>query len=88
MATRGVGRPRRTGSRRRRQPTLRGPARRTEERPRAGHRLAAARASQERASAFLVAGISPYRAFDDSYRGFFELVAGQAAAAISNANGL
>ncbi len=42
-------------------------------------------ASQERASAFLVAGISPYRAFDDSYRGFFELVAGQAAAAISNA---
>ena len=43
-------------------------------------------ASQERASAFLVAGISPCRAFDDSYRGFFELVAGQAAAAISNAN--
>ena len=42
-------------------------------------------ASQERASAFLIAGISPYRAFDDSYRGFFELVAGQAAAAISNA---
>ena len=43
-------------------------------------------ASQERASAFLVAGISPCRAFDDSYRGFLELVAGQAAAAISNAN--
>ena len=42
-------------------------------------------ASQERASAFLVAGISPNRAFTDSYRGFFELVAGQAAAAISNA---
>ena len=42
-------------------------------------------ASQERASAFLIAGISPCRAFTDSYRGFFELVAGQAAAAISNA---
>jgi signal transduction histidine kinase len=42
--------------------------------------------SQERASAFLIAGISPCRAFDDSYRGFFELVAGQTAAAISNAN--
>ena len=42
-------------------------------------------ASQERASAFLVAGISSNRAFTDSYRGFFELVAGQAAAAISNA---
>jgi PAS domain S-box-containing protein len=43
-------------------------------------------ASQERPAAFLIAGISPFRAFDDSYRGFFELVAGQAAAAISNAN--
>ncbi len=33
-------------------------------------------ASQERASGFLVAGISACRAFNDSYRGFFELVAG------------
>jgi PAS domain S-box-containing protein len=41
--------------------------------------------NQERVSAFLIAGISSCRAFDDSYRGFFELVAGQAAAALSNA---
>jgi signal transduction histidine kinase len=43
-------------------------------------------ASHDRSSAFLVVGVSPCRAFGDSYRGFFELVAGQAAAALSNAN--
>ncbi len=42
-------------------------------------------AALERAVAFLVVGVSSFRAFDDSYRGFFELVAGQAAVAISNA---
>jgi PAS domain S-box-containing protein len=35
--------------------------------------------------ALLVAGISPRRALDDSYRGFFELIAGQFAAAIADA---
>ncbi len=33
----------------------------------------------------LVAGLSPYRLFDDDYRGFMGLVAGQIAAAIANA---
>jgi PAS domain S-box-containing protein len=42
-------------------------------------------ANQERISAFLVAGLSSCRAFDDASRGFFELVAGQAAAALSDA---
>jgi PAS domain S-box-containing protein len=35
--------------------------------------------------AVLVAGISPRRALDEGYRGFFDLVAGQFAAAIANA---
>jgi len=35
--------------------------------------------------ALLVAGISPRRALDDGYRGFFELIAGQFAAAIADA---
>ena len=34
---------------------------------------------------FLVAGLNPFRLFDDDYRGFLELVAGQIAAAIANA---
>jgi PAS domain S-box-containing protein len=42
-------------------------------------------ANQDRISAFLIAGISPCRAFDDSYRGFFELVVGQVVAALSSA---
>jgi signal transduction histidine kinase len=33
----------------------------------------------------LIAGLNPYRLFDDGYRGFLELVAGQIAAAIANA---
>ncbi len=36
-------------------------------------------------SGVLVAGLSPYRLFDDNYRGFMGLVAGQIAAAIANA---
>jgi signal transduction histidine kinase len=36
-------------------------------------------------SAVLVAGVSPRRALDDSYRGFLDLVAGQFAAAIADA---
>ena len=33
----------------------------------------------------LVVGLNPYRPFDDGYRGFLELVAGQIAAGIANA---
>ena len=35
--------------------------------------------------ALLVAGVSPRRALDDGYRGFFDLIAGQFAAALANA---
>ena len=36
-------------------------------------------------AAFLVAGLNPYRLFDDGYQGFLDLVAAQIAAAIGNA---
>ena len=36
-------------------------------------------------SGVLVAGLNPFRAFDDSYEGFLQLVSGQIAAAIGNA---
>ena len=36
-------------------------------------------------SGFLIAGLNPFRLFDDNYSGFLKLVAGQIAAAISNA---
>ena len=36
----------------------------------------------------IVLGISPHRAFDDDYRGFFELVAGHVSTAIANARAL
>ena len=39
----------------------------------------------QRPAGVLVLGISPRRAFDDDYRGFFELVAGHVATAVSNA---
>ncbi len=34
---------------------------------------------------FLIAGVSPLRVFDDDYKGFFDLMAGQVTTAISNA---
>jgi len=37
-------------------------------------------------SGVLVVGLNPYRLFDDSYRGFLSLVAGQLAASIANAD--
>ena len=40
---------------------------------------------QDRLAGFLVAGISPRRVFDDDYRGFTELLAGQVATAVTNA---
>ncbi len=36
-------------------------------------------------SGFLIAGLNPFRLFDDNYSGFMELVAGQIGAAIANA---
>jgi len=36
-------------------------------------------------AAVLIAGVSPRRALDDSYRGFFDLIAGQLAAALADA---
>jgi signal transduction histidine kinase len=42
---------------------------------------------QERPAGALVVGVSARRELDDSYRSFFELVAGQIAAAIANARG-
>lgn len=40
---------------------------------------------QGKLTGFLIAGISPRRAFDDDYKGFFDLVAGQITGAIANA---
>lgn len=40
---------------------------------------------RHRAAGVLVLGISPRRAFDDDYRGFFDLVAGHVTTALSNA---
>ena len=47
--------------------------------------LPAAAAGQERPYGVLIAGISPRLALDDSYRGFLDLVAGQVATGIANA---
>ena len=46
------------------------------------------RPGQERPYGVLVAGLSPRRALDDAYRGFFELAADHLATAISNAHSL
>jgi signal transduction histidine kinase len=47
--------------------------------------LPIARPGAERPAGVLVLGISPRRALDDDYRGFFDLVAGHVATAVSNA---
>ncbi|HEU4787206.1 MAG TPA: ATP-binding protein, partial [Gemmatimonadaceae bacterium] len=47
--------------------------------------LPVAAAGQERPYGVLIAGISPRLALDDSYRGFLDLVAGQVATGIANA---
>ena len=47
--------------------------------------LPIARPGWHRPAGVLVLGISPRRAFDDDYRGFFDLVAGHVATAISSA---
>jgi signal transduction histidine kinase/DNA-binding response OmpR family regulator len=53
--------------------------------PRAGLVVPLARAGQQTPYGFLVAGVSPRRAFDESYLGFFRLAADQIAAAIASA---
>ena len=40
---------------------------------------------QERPAGVLIAGVNPRRELDDSYRGFFDLVAGQIATSVANA---
>jgi PAS domain S-box-containing protein len=47
--------------------------------------LPIARPGFDRSAGVLVLGISPRRAFDDDYRGFFDLVANHVATAVSNA---
>jgi signal transduction histidine kinase len=47
--------------------------------------LPVARPGAQQAAGVLVLGISPRRAFDDDYRGFFDLVAGHVATAVSSA---
>ncbi len=44
-----------------------------------------AQQGQEHPAGFLIAAINPYRPFDTNYRGFIDLLAGQVAAALSNA---
>ena len=65
---------------------VRAAARRGLGRSRRPARRRADRASgPDRPAGFLVAGLNPYGRFDDDYRGFLDLVAGQIAAAIANA---
>jgi len=47
--------------------------------------LPVARPGAQQPAGVLVLGISPRRTFDDDYRGFFDLVAGHVATAVSNA---
>jgi signal transduction histidine kinase len=63
----------------------------TEERPWPARQvltLPIAQPGQERPSGFLVAGLSPRLLFDEKYRSFLELAAGQVATAIARANAL
>jgi signal transduction histidine kinase/CheY-like chemotaxis protein len=44
-----------------------------------------AKQGQEQPAGFLVAGLNPYRSFDESYGGFVRLIAGQIASSLANA---
>ena len=44
-----------------------------------------AKPGQAQLAGFVVAGVSPRRPFDDGYRGFLDLLAGQIATAVANA---
>jgi GAF domain-containing protein len=47
--------------------------------------LPLSKSGQEELAGFLVAGVSPRRAYDDAYRDFVELVGSQVATSIANA---
>jgi PAS domain S-box-containing protein len=53
--------------------------------PRAAIAVPIARPGQERPAGFLVAGLNPFRPFDEAYESFVGLVAGQIAASLANA---
>ncbi|HZU36375.1 MAG TPA: ATP-binding protein [Gemmataceae bacterium] len=53
--------------------------------PHAAAVLPVRKSGQEQLAGFLVAGLSPRRPFDDNYRGFLDLVAGQIASDLANA---
>ncbi|MCM2374550.1 PAS domain S-box protein [Aporhodopirellula aestuarii] len=53
--------------------------------PRQAVVLPLAKSGQTQPFGFLVGGLSPRLAFDDSYRGFFDLLAGQIVTAVANA---
>ncbi len=55
------------------------------ERPEAAFVLPVRKSGQDGVAAYLVAGISPLRAFDDDYRGFLEMLVGHVATAIASA---
>jgi len=61
------------------------PAGAAREPARAAIALPLASPDQARAYGVLIAGLSPHRALDETYRGFFELAAGQIVTAIRNA---
>ena len=54
--------------------------------PRSAHVMPLMHSGQDRPAGFLVAGLSPRKAFDEDYRDFLDLLAGQAATAIANAH--
>ena len=53
--------------------------------PHTGIVLPLARSGQDQLAGFVVAGLNPHRPYDDDYRGFLDLLAGQIATAITNA---
>ncbi len=53
--------------------------------PRAAKVVPLMQQGQSRPAGFLVAGLNPFRPFDENYRGFIRLLAGQIAAGVANA---
>jgi PAS domain S-box-containing protein len=64
------------------------PSPRWPEPPSSAYILPIARPGHDEPTGALVLGISPRRAFDDRYRGFFELLCGHAATIVANARAL
>ncbi|MGV3772370.1 MAG: PAS domain-containing protein, partial [Verrucomicrobiales bacterium] len=61
------------------------PTGRWDKAPREAALVPIARQGQERPAGFMVVGINPYRPFDNAYRGFLSLLAGQVGSALANA---